>query len=171
MKAQLRRVGVVHALYADHQPWLLGRLRRRLNNDADAEDVSSETFVQVVAHPDPASIREPRAFLTTVAQRVLFHLWRRRDLEQAYLAWLSAQPETLAPSPEERALLLESLNQLAQALDGLPDKARRAFLYSQLDGLSYREIAERLGVSASSVRLYMAQGFARCAALQPALHR
>jgi len=169
MKPSSTSAGVVQTLYGGHHQWLLGRLRQRLGNEADAQDVASETFVQVVAHPDPATIREPRAFLTTVARRVLYHLWRRRDLERAYLDMLSGQPDATAPSPEERAQALEMLERLAQALDGMPDKARRAFLYSQLDGLTYRQIAERLSVSPSMVRQYMAQGFLRCTqALQDA---
>jgi len=51
-------------------------------------------------------------------------------------------------------------------LEGLSGKARQAFFYSQIDGLTYSEIAVRLGVSPSMVRQYMAQGFRRIADLQ-----
>lgn len=149
--------------FLDHQPWLLGRLQRRLSNRADAEDLASETFVRVLAQPAPVAIHTPRAFLTTIAKRVLLDFWRRRDLERAYLDAIAHLPQDMAPSSEERALLLESLADIAQALDGLPDKARRAFLLSQLDGLTYAEIAAQLGVSASMVRKYMTQGWQACA--------
>ncbi|UJB67192.1 sigma-70 family RNA polymerase sigma factor [Acidovorax sp. YS12] len=151
------------AFFAEHQPWLLGRLHQRLRNRADAEDLASETFVRVVAQPDLAAVGTPRAFVATLAKRVLFDFWRRRDLERAYLDAIAHLPEALAPSPEERALLLESLEGIARALDGLPDKARRAFLMSQLDERTYADIATRLGVSASMVRKYMVQGWQACA--------
>ncbi|KAG1250324.1 hypothetical protein G6F68_012863 [Rhizopus microsporus] len=48
--------------------------------------------------------------------------------------------------------------QLDRLLDGLPPKARSAFLLSQLDGLTYPEIAQRLGVSLSSVQHDAARG-------------
>ncbi len=150
-------------LFIEHQPWLLQRLQGRLNNRADAEDLASETFLRVIVLPDLAAIDTPRAFLTTVAKRLLFNLWRRRDLEQAYLNAIAHLPESLAPSPEERALLIESLEEIAAALATLSDKARRAFLMSQLDGMTYAEIGERLGVSASMVRRYMVQGWEACA--------
>jgi len=152
-------------LFAEHQPWLLHRLYDRLRHRGDAEDLASETFLRVIAQPDLAAIQTPRAFLTTLAKRVVFQFWRRRDLELAYLDAIAHLPETLAPSPEERALLLEALDGIARALDGLPEKARRAFLMSQLDEMTYAEIAERLGVSASRVRQYMAQGWRACAAV------
>lgn len=107
-------------------------------------------------------IREPRAYLTTVARRLVFDHWRRRDLEQAYLAELASMPEDLFPSAEEQALMLESLHLIDRLLDGLSVKARAAFLMSQLDGMTYKEIGAELGVSASRVRQYMAQALAAC---------
>lgn len=154
---------LAQALFSDHHPWLLGRLNDRLRNRAQAEDMASETFVKVIGNASLAAIQEPRAFLTTVAKRVLYEFWRRRDLEQAYVAALAHLPASHAPSPEDRALLIESLEGIALALDGLSDKARHAFLLSQLDGLTYQQIADRMGVSHGMVRKYMAQGWHACA--------
>jgi RNA polymerase sigma-19 factor, ECF subfamily len=142
--------------------WLAERLRFRLGCGFHAEDVASEAFTQLAALPDLESVREPRAMLTTIAQRVMYESWRRRDLERNYLAALAQVPEAFHPSPEERAMLVESLLAIDKALDGLSAKARTAFLYSQLDGLTYAEIGERLGVSASMVRQYMAKALANC---------
>jgi RNA polymerase sigma factor (sigma-70 family) len=149
--------------FKEHQPWLLQRLHARINNRADAEDLASETFLRVIVLPNLAKIDTPRAFLTTIAKRLIYNLWRRRDLEQAYLDALAHLPEAVAPSPEECALLLESLEAIARALETLPDKARRAFLMSQLDEMTYADIATHLGVSASMVRKYMVQAWQACA--------
>ncbi len=150
------------SLFTDHHGWLLGRLRQRLRNTAEAEDVASEAFARVIGYRRLQALQEPRAYLTTVAKSILLQFWRRRDLERAWIDSLALAPETFAPSPEERALWLESLERIARALDGLSPQARQAFLLSQLDGLTYAEIAERLGVSASMVRKYMAQGLQQC---------
>lgn len=150
-------------LFTGHHAWLLSRLKARLRNTAEAQDVASETFLRVVAAPNPVPIDEPRAFLTTIAKRLLFTLWRRRALEQAYLETLALHPEEFAPSPEDRAVLLETLDYIAQALDGLPLKARQAFVLSQIHGLGYHAIAGQLGISHSTVRRHMAEGFRRIA--------
>ena len=152
------------SLFTGHQGWLLQRLLLRLRNRAEAEDVVSETFVRVLHAGRLSAIREPRAYLTTVAKSILLQQWRRRDIEQAYLDTLAQLPDAVQPSPEERAVLLESLERLSRALDTLSPKARAAFLMSQLDGLTYAEIAEKVGVSASMVRQYMAQGLRCCMA-------
>jgi RNA polymerase sigma-70 factor (ECF subfamily) len=152
-----------HQLYVGHHAWLLTRLNARLRNVADAQDMASETFLRVVASREVAQVQEPRAFLTTIAKRLLFTLWRRRELERAYLDALAQRPGDLAPSPEDRAVLLETLEHIANALDGLPLKARQAFLLSQLDGLGYQAIAAELGISHSTVRRHMADAFGRIA--------
>jgi RNA polymerase sigma-70 factor (ECF subfamily) len=83
-------------------------------------------------------------------------------LEQAYLAELAALPAELAPSPEARLIALELLQLIDRALEGLPIRAKQAFLFSHLDGLSYAEIAERLAVSASSVKQYLMRANRQC---------
>lgn len=150
------------SLFRAHHGWLLGRLFRRVRDRAEAQDVASETFARLMGYRRLAGLQEPRAYLSTVAKSVLVQLWRHREIERAWTDSLAAQPEDFMPSPEERAQWLQALERIARALDGLPPKACQAFLLSQLDGLTYAEIAERLGVSASMVRKYMAQGLQRC---------
>jgi len=92
-------------------------------------------------------------------------MWRRRELEQAWLEMLRLQPEPLEPSAEERVQTLQALQALQAldtALDGLSAKARMAFLYSQLDGMTHVEIAARLKVSPTMVRKYIVQALRRC---------
>lgn len=156
------RAQVLHRLFGEHHGWLLGRLCARLGCRHDAADIASETFTQMVALSDPGAIREPRALLTTIAKRLIYASWRRRDLERAYLEALAQQPEASHPSPEEAALALEALTAIDHLLDGLSPKARAAFLYSQLEGLTYAEIAARLGVSVTRVHQYVIKGLTTC---------
>ncbi|MNP03110.1 putative RNA polymerase sigma factor FecI [compost metagenome] len=107
-------------------------------------------------------LREPRAYLLTVGKRLLVNFYKRRSLEQAYLEALANLPEALAPSPEQRWLLLETLQALDELLDGLAPQVRRAFLWAQLEGLGYAQIAERLQVSERTVKRYMAQAYEHC---------
>jgi RNA polymerase sigma-19 factor, ECF subfamily len=71
-------------------------------------------------------------------------------------------PEAEQPSPEEQHLILEDLKAIDRLLGKLSSKARAAFLYSRLDGLTHADIAERLGVSVPRVRQYLAQGIRQC---------
>lgn len=153
---------VLHQLFGDHHGWLLTRLRARLGCRHDADDMAAETFAQVVALPDPQGINEPRALLTTIAKRLIFAGWRRRDLERAYLETLAQQPLAYEPSAEEQAQALQALTALDNMLDGLSPIGRSAFLYSQLDNLTYVEIGQRLGISAPRVHQYVVKALSLC---------
>lgn len=153
----------LQVLYSSHHSWLLGMLSRKIRNRSDAQDVTSETFLQVVdSDLDPRRLHEPKAFLTTVAKRVLFHFHRRQTLERDYLERMALLPMAFAPSAEERALLVEAIVQIDRALHGLPLPVRRAFLYSQLDGMSQEQIAAELGVSVRTVARYLTQALRHC---------
>jgi RNA polymerase sigma factor (sigma-70 family) len=152
-----------HDLYRDHRSWLEGWLRRRMGNGSDAADLSQDTFVRLLTSSQRiADLQEPRAYLATVGKRLLANFYQRRSLEQAYLDALALLPEDCVPSPEERWILLETLQALDELLDGLPGPVRRAFLLSQLEGLGYQEIAERLQVSERTIKRYMAQAYEHC---------
>lgn len=152
-----------HDLYRDNRGWLESWLRRRMSNGHDAADLSQDTFVRLLASSQRiADLQEPRAYLATVGKRLLANFYKRRSLEQAYLDALALLPEDCVPSPEQRWLLLETLQVLDELLDGLPTAVRRAFLWSQLEGLGYHDIAERLQVSERTIKRYMAQAYEHC---------
>ncbi len=134
----------LEGIFREHHAWLHGRLLRRLSNRCEAEDVASETFLRLTEDGGRTEVRDARAFLTTLAKRVLFQRWRRNDLEQAYLETLRQQPEVLALSPEDRAVLIDAIQCLDEALGELPEAVRTAFLLSRLDGMSYPAIAVQL---------------------------
>lgn len=154
-------------MYVLHQSWLVSWLSRKLGDRHDAADIAQDTFARICAGAKAhtlviTDIHEPRAYLTTVAKRLMFNHLERRSLEQAYLTSLSLLPEAAMLSTEDRAILLETLEELDRLLHALPDKVRTVFLLSQLDGLSYEEISVQMQVSVRSVTRYMAQGFRQC---------
>ena len=152
----------VDGLFRAHNAWLTGWLRRRLGCPHSAADLAQDTFIKVLGARDTQQIIEPRAFLTTIARRVLSNHYRRQDLERAYYQALSELPESVAPSEEERAIILETLVELDQLLDGLPGPVRSAFLMSQVDGLSHGEIASALGISIATVKRHLNKAALRC---------
>lgn len=152
----------IQTLYVDHHSWLQGWLRKKLGCSHGAADLTHDTFVRLITSRVPAQLDEPRAYLTTVARNVLLNHQRRQRLEHAWLAELALVPPALTPSVEDRAIALETLMAIDALLDGVSVKARRAFLLSQLDGMTYAEIALEVGVSVSRVRQYMADVLKRC---------
>ncbi|MDF3187608.1 sigma-70 family RNA polymerase sigma factor [Pseudomonas paracarnis] len=152
----------VEVLYNDHHHWLTGWLRRKLGCPENAADLAQDTFIRVLSAREAPTLIEPRAFLTTVAKRVPFNFYRRQDLERAYLEALAQMPEHVAPSEEDRAIILQTLLELDQLLDGLPKQVKRAFLLAQLDGLTYAQIGAQLGISIATVKRHLTKAAMRC---------
>lgn len=68
-----------------------------------------------------------------------------------------------ARSPAECVSPRELLAQVLRLLtEELPEKPRRAFLMARVEGLAYRDIARRPGVSESSVKQYLVKALAHC---------
>ena len=84
-------------LYAAHHGWLLGWLRRKVNGADHAADLAQETFVRILCQPDHCcrELRAPRAYLATVAHRLLINYAERQSLERAYLEAVSYTHLTL----------------------------------------------------------------------------
>ena len=153
----------VSQLYRTHYLWLHARLCRYLDSSSYAEDIAADTFAQLLSAPQGLVIREPRALLTTIARRLIFQLWRRRDVERAYLMSVQQQEPLHFPSPETLAQAIQALQMIDARLDGLPDKVRETFVLSRVNGLTYPEIAQQLGISRRSVSDYMVRALKRCA--------
>jgi len=157
----------IHALYRDHHGWLQDWLRRKLGNHFDAADLAHDTFVRVLKAPERSQPEQPRAYLCTIAKGLLVDLARRRTLERAYHEVLAALPRQDVPSLEVQAIMKDALFEMDQMLAGLGGKVREAFILSRFEGLPYREIARRMGISPRSVQTYVARAMEECCLLMP----
>nr|WP_272909293.1 sigma-70 family RNA polymerase sigma factor [Achromobacter pulmonis] len=153
----------VTRIYRQHHGWLSLWLRRKLGNSFDAADLAHDTFVRLMA----ARVRagggdEPRALLTHIAKGLVVDHWRRRSLEDAYQAAAAQLPPREAPSPELRALILETLYAIDATLRTLPARTRAIFLSSQFDGMAYADIARVQRVSLATVKRHMQKALTAC---------
>jgi len=152
----------VQSLYETHHQWLCGWLRQRLGCIDNAADLAQDTFIRVITQRKATELREPRAYLSTIARSLMIDMFRRRYLEQAYLETLALSPEPLDISPETRALIIETLMEIDRMLDGLGGRTREIFLLAQLDGLSYVEIGRRLNISVNTVKKHAVRALTHC---------
>ena len=152
------------SLYHDNHAWLRGWLSRQVRCPQDAADLTQDTFVRAFDAQQLERIEQPRAYLSTVARRLLCSLWRRRKLEQSYLEQLADLPQNYAPSAEDIALVREAIEAIDQALEGLPSRVRRAFLLNRLEAMPQQAIATLLGVSLATVERDLRRAFFHCLA-------
>lgn len=152
-------------LYCEHHGWLFGWLRRKLGCAQNAADLAQDTFTRILnARESVATLREPRAFLSTTARRLIIDQVRRKQIENAYLQELALTAQALEgfQSPEQILTTLEALEHIAFILEGMQDKVRQAFVLYYLDGLKQSEIARQLALSDRTVRKYLIQALLHC---------
>ncbi|GAA5128340.1 sigma-70 family RNA polymerase sigma factor [Alloalcanivorax gelatiniphagus] len=154
----------VKVLYCHHHGWLTGWLRKKLGCSHRAADMAQDTFLRILtSQADLGGIKEPRAYLTTIAGRLIIDDARRKKVEQLYLeTWSALHGQDAAPSSQALAEVVELISAMARLLDGLPEKPRRAFLMSRLEGRPHGDIARELGVSVSMIKKYVASALLHC---------
>lgn len=151
-----------HHLYLNHHRWLQNLLRRKLGNAFDAADLAHDVFEKVFRQGALNLINEPRAYLTTIANRTVSNHWRAREIERICLETMAVLADKGTATLEQALMLKQILLEIDALLGRLKPKARQAFLLYQLDDLTYAQIADQLGVSERMVKHYMAQAMREC---------
>ena len=156
---------LIERLFAAQGRALQAFLYRRTRQHTDAADLAQEVYVRMLRIEDPDKIADMDAYLFTVASNLAReHAARegrrgiRVDVED------TAVLEELAESSAFDAQI-DAANQakrLREVLRHLPPRWHAAVVMQFVQGLSHREIAERLGVSVSMVKKYVAQALGRC---------
>lgn len=156
---------LIHNLYRNHHSWLYQWLKRRLNNSEDAADLAHDTFVRIIKRQNELYFDQPRAILTTVAKGILINWYQRKSIEKAYLESLLDRHEYDEITPEQKLAAIESLCLISQLLNQLPERQKKVFVWSQLEGLTQQEIATRLNVSTRTVMRDLVSVLAQCLAI------
>lgn len=153
----------IGSLYQAHQPWLLNWLKSKLGCAHDAGDMSQDTFLKLFS-VDLSSLREPRAYLLVIANRLLINRYRRSQVEAEVLRQVAVLAENCEKKgPADIVAARDLLHWVLMMLtEELPEKSRQAFLMARVDGLSYKQIAEQLKVSESSVKQYISKALVHC---------
>jgi RNA polymerase sigma-70 factor, ECF subfamily len=138
------------ALYRAHSRRILAYCLRRLPSREEAEDAAQHTFMNAFRGLRQGVVpRSEAAWLFKIAENVCRErrrsAWRRNQLE------LVQDPDGMAGLAASPQRTHDELAGLADALAELPPNQQRAILLREWQGLSYREIAEQLGLSEAAV--------------------
>lgn len=149
-------------IVAEQRSRLRSFIRRRVPDDADAEDLLQEVFSALVeANRLLVPIEHVTGWLFRVARNRITDLWRRkrpedfpaaaREDENGELLRIEDLLPSPDPGPEALAFRREVLEELELALDELPDDQREVFVAHELEGRSFAELSARSGVNVSTL--------------------
>jgi RNA polymerase sigma-70 factor (ECF subfamily) len=150
-------------LFRKFSPRILKFARRLVGNEARAEEVTQDVFVQVFRFRDryrPESRLSTWLFTITTnfclnelrrpERRLRVDLWDTRGDEERPEG--PSLPDPYAVTPEDGASSRELAQQIDTAIAALPPKQRAAILLSRFDGLNYQDVAAALGCTEGAVK-------------------
>jgi RNA polymerase sigma factor (sigma-70 family) len=145
------------------------RLRRflsvRLRNVHDVPDVAQEVFLRLLRVERHDTIRNPEAYLFTVASHVLHQHTLNQSSAPVFVDITDAVSELTTPAGEDPAARVDDaarIELLERELAQLHPKVGAALVMHRVSGFTVPEIAERLGVSRDSVKKYLIRAAQHC---------
>jgi RNA polymerase sigma-70 factor (ECF subfamily) len=143
-------------LFAESRQALLRYIRRFVGSSETAKEIVQEAFLRTYRQRE--SVTTPRAFLFSTARNLAANEYRHRLIMER--GALEEFGDSLVKSESlEAGLLRDERNRLIQeAIDRLPPQCRAAFTLRIFHECSYKEVADRLGISAKTVEKHIARG-------------
>jgi len=134
----------------DYRRRLLGFIRKRVTNEADAEDILQDVFYQLLGNKEP--IDQVASWLFTVARNKIIDSKRKKlPLSTDFLFSNTEDDEMgewmnilLDDSSNPETVYLRNLFQetLKEALNELPEDQKQAFVLNELDGIPFKQISD-----------------------------
>lgn len=132
---------------------LMGRGR----TEHEADDLVQEAWIRLRTYEHESEVREPDAFLMRTALNLSIDAHRARKIHGLDLELDEGAVVDPAPGTEQVVLSRERIERLSQGLGRLNEKTRDIFMANRIEGLCYREIGERHGLSPSTVEKHVAR--------------
>lgn len=147
---QVESAELVSQIWNDSRNRIKGFISKRIDNEADAEDVLQDVFCKI--HQRIAELKDPDklyAWVFQIARNAIIDYYRERKTA------VDSSEEILmeiAVDPMEKDVEEEVLNWLEPMVGDLPEKYREALLLTDIRGLSQKELSEKLDISLSGAK-------------------
>ncbi|WP_455967284.1 RNA polymerase sigma-70 factor [Bacteroides fluxus] len=147
-------------IYSIYYMKMLRFSRTYVSTKEDAENIVQDTFLYLWEHLELLEeIEHPDAFLFTLIKNRCLNFLKHQSYIQAKTCPLKADEElesqlnlyALQQFDEAVSSISEVEELLKQTMQKLPERCREIFLLSRIEGLKYKEIAERLDISVNTV--------------------
>lgn len=128
--------------------------------EQEISDIVQDTYLKISNLDSVAHIQNCRGYFFTAARTVLLDRIRRERIVRID-SMTEMEALTLAddePGPERRASGRQELERVRRLIEALPDRCREIFELRRIQGLSQREISQRLGIPEHTVEAQAKRG-------------
>lgn len=139
---------------------LIQFLRRGSRSSSDVEDLRQDLYERIFDAAREGIPKSTRAFVFTAARNLLInHVKREQVVPFTSVEGLEDLSVAIdEPAPDRVVIARQELRRLQEALDKLPERQRRAIVLRKINGLSIREIAQRVGAAERTVEEHLTEG-------------
>lgn len=145
--------GILFMMYADK---LFKFSRSFYADDSDAEEIVQEVFLKIWVKRE--QITDPgtfNAYIYTIAKNLIYNNLKRKVYSRRYYSYLKTSRSDHANLVEESFKFNELEETVQQIIMELPTKRKEIFLLSRNEGLSNKEIAQKLNISLRTVETHI----------------
>jgi RNA polymerase sigma-70 factor (ECF subfamily) len=150
------------AIYRTEAPWLVRFFRRQLGNPDDAQDLAQETMLRFIRTEPVSNIATPQAYLRRIATNLLRDRFGSGAMRLARASTPLIEGLDFETEFDQHRVLAgrEELAVWEQILARLKPQTLEIFLLSRIDGYTYQQIADRLGMTVWNVKKHMMKAIA-----------
>ncbi|CAO3430437.1 RNA polymerase sigma factor [Azospirillum endophyticum] len=150
-------------LFGSHRLRVERAIVRRTGDPQSAGDLAQDAFLRLARLPDGEAVQNPAGLLFVVADRIaLDHCRAAKRQRQRETGPPDEDLPATGPTAEAVIERNETMARLRAAIDALPPKTRSVFLLYHVEGLPYRTIGERLGISPRTVEYHLRAALEQC---------
>ena len=153
-------------LYREHYGSVHRFLAKQVSCRELAADLVQELFLRLISRNVAVTdVRHPRGFLYSSARNMAAEAqrasrWQSTSTDEGD----EEEHQDASPSPDVLAEDRQALCLLLDVVAALPPRCREAFVLHKFEGLSYPEVAARLGISVSAVEKHLMRALESCRA-------
>ncbi len=127
-------------------------VRKRINNEMDAEDLTQEVFYKLAKYKSD-KIENIKSWVYTIAKNTITDYYRKKKIITE-----DVEPVVIDDKHLDEETVAELSNCVAPFINQLPEDYRVIMKLSELEGVSQKEIAERLDMNYVTVRSKVQRG-------------
>jgi len=150
--------------FLEQQGPLKAFISRFIRRPQDIDDIAQETFIRAFRAEKTAEIQHPKAYIYRVARNLAFETLKKKSNQLTSYIEDSCDQNLLQSDEniEDNMVVIERLERVKVAIVEMPPQCQRVFIMHKVYGFKYKEIAQQLGISVSTVEKHIMTGLKKC---------
>jgi RNA polymerase sigma-70 factor (ECF subfamily) len=139
----------IYRLYSNR---LFGNLLKLLQSETEAQEILQEVFLKIWQNRaliDPE--KSFRSYLFKIAENKVFDFFRKAAMQKRVQNQLLQHSDIDTTLVDKMVSDKENEALLAKAIDHLPPQRKQVFVMVKLQGKTYKEVSDELGISSSTI--------------------